>query len=402
MEDIFSLEIFEEDVYIPTSARSDLFSMCKLMEEFDNLMNEDDPWYISEAVQNAEKVGTLKKINRTRAVMNDTIAMFDDLTDGQAWLYNEEFNLLRKITKLIGAIGNFLYKIIGWIPRAIIGVINGIGAIPNTVRKLISGNISLYVTIEDIETVYAQGVIGRIDDICAYAQTLSKGEMWSSFLSRMVKGAVNIVSHINPKRNDAKIPANERQVATKLVNTYRELSNINFSQTTINLKNPTIKEIYFGTGGDGNGKEIKFRGIKILDKHVTTYPEALQILANSIVERQNKLKEVSKMLDIKWDETHANGSWGDLPPLYQTTISRSYKAMAGTIDIVAKIMKYISTDIRTYNKTLDNIKAAAEKEKSKADKYNQKVDVNDTMPLPPASEINNEEADDGKNKKKKK
>ena len=63
-------------------------------------------------------------------------------------------------------------------------------------------------------------------------------------------------------------------------------------------------------------------------------------------------------MDVKSLNADAKQSWEGLPASYKIVITDAYKAMSGVIDFAAKVMKYISIDMRTYQRALDKINKA--------------------------------------------
>ena len=153
MEDIFSLDInMMDDTIIPESARDDLFKLSYLINESTNVLNQLDPWYIGESVTDPKsKFQKFKDApGRLQNATKDVFNIYDDATDAGAELYTAEFDLVKKLMTLGTRLVKFIAKVLAWIPNAIVKLLNGIMDIPFNVKKLLSGNISLYITAGDI------------------------------------------------------------------------------------------------------------------------------------------------------------------------------------------------------------------------------------------------------------
>ena len=354
MEDIFSLDInMMDDTIIPESARDDLFKLSYLINESTNVLNQLDPWYIGESVTDPKsKFQKFKDApGRLQNATKDVFNMYDDATDAGAELYTAEFNLVKKLMALGTRLMMFIAKLLGWIPNAIVKLLNGIMDIPFNIKKLLSGNISLYITAGDIETIYKHGVLGRLDLLIQNAELFSKGETWHTYAQRV---GISIGNKI-PFHKNQPVPENDKKIANKITALSRELSKMEFKPTLIQINNPDVRRLYFGYGNDGNNADMKFRGVKIRDKHKTTYLDALKLLSKSISDRQTKLQELSKIMDIKYDKSQANSNWARLPVSYQHVITNAYKGMSEVFNFIAKLTKYISSDINEYTKILNKL-----------------------------------------------
>lgn len=371
MEDIFSLDTnFYEEPIIPASARDDLFKLCYLINETADTLNYLDPWYLSESVVDpkARLNKAQNNVGKLKNATKDMLIMYDDATDAGAELYTMEFNLIKKFSNLCIKLFKFIVKILAWIPNTIVTVLTAISNIPGNIRNLISGNISLYITAGDIETIYKHGVIGRLDLLIQNAELFSKGEVWHTYKERI---GISIANKI-PFNKHRQIPGNDKKIADNIASLSRELSKMEFKQTVIQINNSDVRRLYFGFGNDGNAANMKFRGVKIRDNHKTTYLDALKILTNSINERRSKLQELSRIMDIKYDKTQANQNWAQLPVSYRRAITDAYKGISEVFNFIAKLTKYISTDINAYTKVLNRL----QKKQAKAGKSKGTVIIN--------------------------
>lgn len=368
MEDIFSLDI--EEPIIPDTARTDLYEMCHLLDEIEYLETVNDPWYLSEAVVNPNeaKKGNIRKFGR------QTIGMYNDITDANARMINQGVGIFGKICQLCVNLYTAISKFIGWIPDAIAKLASTIVRIPSNIIHKIRGDLSLYITIDTIEVMYKKNVIKILNDLINDGNTLMKGD----FFDRLLKGVLTttvskIASKVTHNLTRNLIKPSDKQLGKRIIDNARILNNITFHKTNVNMNNPELRDAYFGNNTDGNNK-IQFKTDKQHVTHTrTTYVEALKMLSDSIVSKQNVLKNIVDEINKKILRSELNNNWDKLDENYKSIIHEAISGIKTSITFTANILKYISADIKTYNDVLKKLQnKAAKKSQAKTESsYNE-------------------------------
>lgn len=320
---------------------------CNSLDELYLLTSND---LILEAVTGKGE-SKIRKINNiisnTKQTTKQVANVYDDITDSKAGLIKSTWDLVIKSIHLITKITGFIYK---WIEKILKAINKGaikINEIPENVRNKIKGNISLYISAEDIADLYNKDLILHISNFIELVTQLSKGDMWTTFFKGKRKQTVtnsenNFVARIITSNTDMKL-------CNEIDDELKRIKNLGFTKTTIEMSSQSVVDLYFG-----NNTAISFVDLHG-KKHESTYIEALYDLSKELSIFVKPLENLQKDLGNKFSETQANGTFANLSHGQQKLVTNTIQNLSVGINVIGVILKYIMADINTMNKTIDKI-----------------------------------------------
>lgn len=349
MDDILSLEIdFGNEPIFPASARDTIFELGDCIKWVEMLNNELDPWYISEGVVDPSaklKRGFRDGLKETGKTIKTATNIYNDLATAKSYQYSATWAVLTSLLSGITAMMRLIGKLVSWIPGFIVKLTTAVSNIPRTILAKINGDMSLYISAQDIETVYSNQLI-KVDAFIEDAQLLARGETW---------GKLKLKHRSEVKRFGEIVPPNDRKLANDMIKIKYQLEQVKFNKTNINVKDKNNLMMYFGKSLDGEGKKISFNGIKIRDHHKVNYHEALQIMMDKILDQKEKLDKVATLLDLKFDKNKENNVWQSLPQGYKNCISDAFSAFSVVTSFIASLLKYLSADLKEWKNVLEKV-----------------------------------------------
>lgn len=333
--DIFELNI---DSYIDPFLMGESFDeFCCLLDEIDNLGAP-----ITEAVKDKGykgRTGIQKGISNTIDTTGDVIDAYDNMTSANAKLLKNLWDLGMKSINLMVKTSSFIISKVAIIPESINKIIDGVDSLPEKVRSKISGDIQLYISAEDIELVYNQMIINKIDTFIGLSKELSKGEIWGTLFGRTQKVGTRKVDSYN----------NDINICKKIDKIYNDLNGLKFEPTTIYMKDPKSKEKYFT-----NKHSIQFKDLKG-NQFNGSYYEALKKLMEDLKSRRLDMDEIVKSVGNKYSTTQMNQTFGKLSSNNQNRIIKTIRMISKLTAVIGNIVKYVIVDCNTITKTMKKL-----------------------------------------------
>lgn len=298
-------------------------------------------------------------VKNTAKTTKDVGSIYGNVTNAGGSIIKGEWDIFAASLRLITKIISFLAKKISKIPKMIANLIDKIGEIPADIRNKIRGNIKLYITIHDIQDLYAQSLMNQLMTFITLSKTMSEGELWGTFFNKRSNGGI-----INVGVNDIKISKEMKKI-------YNYISRLEFKQSVIEMKDASIVDAYFGSS-----KSVKF--IDQNNKRVEcTYYEALGRLIKDINDKKDELEAIRIKIGDKIATTQANQQFVQMGSNAQKHITESVQMVAKLIEILGNMVRYIAIDVKTIedttNKLLSKKKITADKTVIKKDAKNNSV-----------------------------
>lgn len=338
MNNLFELNTVD-DILIENFADSDSF------KEFSYNLSILDRLYVDPLMEEViDHENTFKRkasniIKNTKDTTTGVVKVYDQVTDANANLIKSTWDLIMKGIGLLTKITTFIVNQIAKIPKFIINVLNKVMKLPSNIRNKIQGNIELYITANDIENLYNQSLLSRIDSFIHYAEELSKGQMWNA-----VFGA-----HIKLKDGfPIKWNSNDITCCKEMKKIYKNLVNMEFTQTTIYMNNQSVINTYFG-----NDESITY--VWNGRSHTSNYYNALVDLIKNLDSQKDSIKKIQESINIKLNESYANSNFVNLTPKAQAYIKEAIQEIAKVTGIIGNFIKYITHDMKTISDTADAI-----------------------------------------------
>lgn len=336
----FSMNIVEEVLLSNMTDTREFKEYCSNLDKLSSLI--PDEFFIEEVVTPKSKIskkasGIAKNTIDTTKTATGVYGMATDV--GGAY-YKSVWSLTFACLKLMmKVISYFIFKLIE-IPEMLVKLINAIGEIPASIKNKIKGNIKLFITVNDIDTLYNNNVVKMLDDYIGDMNRLSVGEVWSTFFHpRIIKGKDENNTKVEIKENDMKIIRDMNKI-------YKQLKLVKFSETLINMSKGSNVNIYFS-----KEVSIKFTDLRG-NHHEYSYLEALMQLMKDLNERSDTIKRLQADITSKYTEGEANLSYSRLGPLAQKNISTTIQEISMVINTIGNIVKCVMTDISTIDKSI--------------------------------------------------
>lgn len=339
MDTTLELDIFNESFDIWDQEFKEFYNNTKQLDRV-----VDQEFYIEAMVDNnksfVSKMMPKKPLENTVKTTKDIKKAYTNVTDGGATFIQSVWNLTMKSIQLVSKILRYILINMSRIPKAIIKTFQTISRIPSDVRNVIKGNITLYITVNDINDLHNK-LIPMIDDFLFAAEDMSKGKMWGTFFNRRPIGDGTITKYV--------LTENDIGYFKKMRSIYNKLKLINFDQTLIKLENQSIVDIYFG-----EAKSIKYKNSD--GKNIeSNYYDALVAIFDIFKEQNDFLKNLEQDMGVKMNKTQMNQSFAKLGESAQKTISETMTMLYKIINIMANLIKYVMIDIKTINNSANKI-----------------------------------------------
>ena len=295
-----------------------------------------------------EEFGMRKKMSRiaknTKDTTRETIKVYGQLTDAGGGLVKTGWDLMMKCITLGTKTIWFIIKTITKIPKALLDIINKIEQIPSDIVNKIKGNIKLYITVDDLEMLYNNSLLRRLDDYIEVITALTKGEMWGTFFNKI------------QRRNDTgkpfsfRINQNDMKLCRKAEALYNTIENIKFSQSVIEMNNQEVIQTYFGN----DKRVISFIDLKG-KQHQGTYYETLIQLMKDIESRKSSLELIQTDFGKKYDDNQRAQEFAKLGVMAQNRVVTTMQQISKVLSIIGNIIKYVTTDINTMDTTIKKL-----------------------------------------------
>ncbi len=288
----------------------------------------EDEFYLEARINNTRDI--LGKIGNAMDNTLDTtgkiLGAYDDVTDGGGKLLKATADLIFAAIRIITRVAKFILTSIAIVPITIAKAITALGELPANIRNKIRGNIKLYVTAEDLE-FFHNTLFKDLEAFMSLVKDMGRGDMWGTFW--------------DGDKNDDEIRArNDMQLYAKIEGFFNRID-ISFKQTYIELRDPRMREIYFGNKDelkivDGRGNIIR-----------TTYLKALEELIVKLKTLSPQVKEVQQVFNDKVSRTEVNGKLARLRVANQLKIRKAIQMISRVTVLIGKFIEYVNRDAMT-------------------------------------------------------
>lgn len=338
MNTLPDFELGTELISESLSLQSDSFH--EFVEAINDIYHIDDSEMYLEKV--VDRNLTLKQsagqvIGNTVSTTRNVAGAAGNIIDANANVIKTGWDIIMRAIQLASRIIHFISNKIADIPKMIGFLWRKISRIPPNIKNKISGNLTLYISAAEIEQLYNTNLFARVDQYVTLAESLAKGDMWGTMLSRRGKDGKTILGD-----NDIKI-------CRKMDVIYHELKNVEFHQSTINMKAEGNVDLYFG-----DAKSIKFKDLS-RKQFECTYYEAISKLVEDMKGAQAKLEIIDQKLGAKYDRTKANQAFGNLNIHQQRIVTSMLQHTAKIIAIIGSLMKCVMADMKEIETAVANI-----------------------------------------------
>lgn len=354
-------EVMAETLY-ESKAYSDF---CSNLDELGNIFSNE---LLTEAVGH-QKMGMYKSAstvyNNTKSTTKSVGDMYKHTTDAGGSLLSAVWKVIESSFKLIARVAKFICTHIDKIPLYISKLIDTIANLPSDIKNKIKGNIKLYITADDIVSLYSIQTSQKIkenDDISLFArldmmitdlEKLIEGDLWVTYFTNK-KSPLDFFKQFGDDfiNKDTKHQT-DIAIIRRITKQYNYIQNITFDKTVIDMNNAATAEIYFGTKNKLEYKD--HRG----NDYNCTYLEALKEILQYIIDKKSIIKTLQKSLDNKMIETQNNSEFAKMGVTARNTITEFFKTVSKLIEVLGNITRYITADINTIEKSANIIKANA-------------------------------------------
>lgn len=328
---------------------------CETLDELKRL--NDDELYI-EAVDDPRVKGGegVKKVaRRTVETTKDVAGAYGDIIDANGNLIKATWDLVMKIIKLCVKAISWILNKISMIPKFILGTMNKLGRIPDTIRAKVRGDIRLYITVDDIGMLYNKGLLVYVEQFFSQVGLLTKGDMWGTIFRRRGRNGVN---------HSPLMGKNDIKIINTMTGIYHNISRISFTPTLIKMNDQRTIDIYFGTGKNITYKDLKGK------EYSCNYLEALNQLIAVVQSKRTLLKTLQEDLTAKFDRTRENQEFGELHPSEQKRIMDAMRMVSNVITIMGNITRYVMEDVKSINTATETLIKKGKLQQDKSDEDN--------------------------------
>lgn len=334
----FELDILNDhiDSYKNIDPR-DFSQFCEDLEFLESYADQE--FYFDEAVDDPRVNATRRNDqikDNTKITTRDALKVYDTVTTAGGTFIGGLWKLFMKV---VGIIAKSISFIITWIGKGMNGIsslISKIGKIPQNIRDKIKGNVRLYITANDIEMLYNNSLLSKIDTFVAILSDLTKGDFWGTTF------------HPRPGKKIL-ISKTDFKLCKDLKRIYNDVHAIKFSETLIEMKNAEVVSIYFG-----DSDVIQFKDLDNND-HQCNYYEALKQLAVDLSRHRDTLNVLQKDFSAKMRETKDNGNFASLRSKEQRMINDTMQMISKVMAIVGNATKCILQDVKTMDKIVSKL-----------------------------------------------
>lgn len=285
--------------------------------------------------------------------------IYSNTTDAGGAILNASWRVVASALKLSAKILKWISKHIAKVPMYISKTIDNIGDIPENIKNKVRGNIKLYITVDDIQNLFAKtsqtgdySVLYRLNLIIKYMDKLSKGDLWTTYFSRKT----DLASFFKQFNDDFINPATKNKsdiaIIRQITDQYKYISNIKFTQSVIEMNNAKVVDRYFGKNAS-----IKVIDINNNQKEVN-YIEALNVLMEFIVSNKQSIENLYHALENKLDLTYQNDEFLKMNKNSQKIVTEFFQTVSKLIEVIGNIIKCIVSDVKTIENSNNQFKAA--------------------------------------------
>lgn len=340
MSDLFTLNAVDE-VLGSNIDGSNFKEFSEALDQLGSLLDSD--MYLEAVEDKKSTIGrTMTKAGKNTAkTMKDTAELYGMATDIRGGVIKTQWDLVNSCLNLILKVLGFLIDKIMKVPQALTKLIDRIQNIPSDIKNKIHGNIKLYITASDIQGLYTENLIYRLDTFISTASSLSQGNLWGTLFHKSY--------NINGGQDVATASQDDIKACKKLKELYKGINAIEFTQSVIEMRDPNNIGIYFSST-----KSIKFRDLKG-NQFEGSYTQALKKILEDISSRKKELNTIYSNLGKKYEETQLNQTFSKLMKQDQLLVTNAITLVSKVVNIEGNIVKYVMTDMNEINKAVDAI-----------------------------------------------
>jgi hypothetical protein len=319
MDNIFELDILGE------STECDIYSV---FTEYDALMDRE--LYFDEVVRDASRSidNTVNKIVRnTIDTTRDVGDAYDKVTDAGGNILKAGWDLAMKLIHLALKAISFVSGIISKIPDVINSLGRKIKNLGSRTINRINGNISLYITMDDIKYINEHYIFQTMNEIISSGVAVSNDDIWDTLAKRKNDG----------KRKNAS--KSMIKYCTQIIKGRLKIDGMRFAVSTVDLSNTAMKNMYFGTTDDGGN----------------TYLSEMRKLIDAVNGNKAEMKRLGELFQTKYEHAIASGAFANYNLKEQKLIQRAISDLAKTAVDVSRIVQHANKDITTINKAVSKI-----------------------------------------------
>lgn len=318
---------------------------------FLNAINDTDMFL--EVVQDQD-VGFKRRMSNATINTKNTMKMTGDIygaaVDVTATKYELTTKFVGKIAALIGKAAMYAVDMITNSIKRVKKLIDKMSVIPDEVLGKINGDISIYITVRDLQALYDQSVIVKLDSILAQLAPLTEGSDWAT---------VGIIGSLCNKVLNGKILKDDIKRLSRIHSMVNNFENIKFIPTRIDMKDKANIDLYLSSITN-----ITFKGLDGTSFE-GSYMQGLVKLLDDINQRSDILKCLQNSLGSKYKNTLENSNFEKLGVQQQHIVIQGIRDVSKAVTLVAEISKYVSADINTLTAARSKINSYYKKSKDK-------------------------------------
>ena len=337
------ISLLDEPIDPESNIMSNFQEFCEDLDIMRSYINTD--FYLEDVKLDPNKKGVKRRVgdvvNTATAPLKDGAQVYGNVTDAGGEVirktYDASFSIINLATKIIRWILKYLAKI----PAFIAKVFKSIARIPDAIIDKIRGDISLYVTAEDLPLFY-QRIFPQIDTFIMASKEMASGFSWSNMKLK------------DPSRRNANADVGYHLIKPnnykKMELAHRSISKIKVEKRTINMRDKDTVKTYFG-----NKQSISFPDVEGQVRNYN-YLGALIALTQNMQSWNEPLEEVRRMLADKFNSAGGRESFTKLSKGEMEDVHESMQMVAEVIRIVGDFIKYIIKDTNTIKGNVEKIK----------------------------------------------
>lgn len=289
----------------------------------------------------------------TMDTTKDLAGAYGNITDANANVIKGTWDIFMRALQLVTRATSYIINKISRIPKFILRVGDRAMDLPSEVRSKIRGDITLYISADDIGNVYNKLLIARLTEYITLASGLSKGEFFSTFFNRHrsveADKSKGVVKNLTDNAKSLVIGQNDMKLCRKMDGVFEHLENMEFKPRVIKMNDESIVNIYFG-----NSKSINFTD-NYGKKHESSYFDALNILIKDLESKKDELENIQKLVGDKLHSAEINQSYNKLGNPEKYRLQKTISQIAKVVTITGNFIKYAITDLNTINNSIDKI-----------------------------------------------
>lgn len=365
-----SLNFVDKAIAESISDTKEFKEFCSTMNQLEMILDSE---LYTEAVASTDKGSNLKRsLKNTKDSINAVGTAYSNTTDAGGNILNAAWRVVMASIKMVSRILKWAAKYVSKVPLLVADAIEEAIEIPSNIKNKIKGNIKLYITIEDLANIYSghvgQGdysIINRLNIIISTLDQLTKGELWSDFITKRSNIEEFFKQITNDEKNGYTKLKSDMKLIKQINSQFTYIKGIKFTQTTIDMNSPKIVDNYFGTT-----PILRFKDYTGKDRN-ETYLGAMKALSEFLDSHKEIIIELSESLNDKLVNSLNNNSFANLSKSNQKLVSTLFETISKTIEVIGNIIRYIITDIKTIEKERSQIKAAKTMGTDKKDDENE-------------------------------